>query len=341
MKPSSIELFAGGGGLALGFERAGFDHTLLCEKNKDARDTLQLNRPSWHVAGDVCNLDFTPYQGKVDIVTGGFPCQAFSLAGKKLGFEDTRGTLFFELARCIKETQPILAIGENVKGLVNHDNGKTLATLYNAIDEIGYRCLAPRVLNALDYDVPQDRERLFLVMIRKDVNLSFRWPKVRFRKLTLRDVLFKGELYDTDVPPSPSIKYSQASKRVLDLVPPGGCWKNLPSEVQREYLGNSYQSVLRHKGNTGVARRLSYDSYAPTLLCKPYGKQTELCHPAETRTLSVREYARIQTFPDSWTFSGSRDSQYRQIGNAVPVNLAYAMACSAKQLIDTYRKVSV
>ena len=126
-KLTSIELFAGAGGLALGLEKAGLENILLSEINKNACETLRNNRPFWNVIeGDVTKIDFKPYQGKVDVITGGFPCQAFSYAGKRLGFEDARGTLFFEFARAIKEVQPLICVGENVRGLLQHENGSTI-----------------------------------------------------------------------------------------------------------------------------------------------------------------------------------------------------------------------
>lgn len=127
---TSIELFAGGGGLALGMEKAGFKHIMLNEMNHDACETLRKNHPEWNVVeGDIHDIDFSPLKGKVDFLSGGFPCQAFSYAGKRLGFEETRGTLFFELARAVKEIQPKVFLGENVKGLLEHDSGRTMQTI--------------------------------------------------------------------------------------------------------------------------------------------------------------------------------------------------------------------
>ena len=135
---TSVELFAGAGGLALGFENAGIHHALLVEIDGHAANTLRKNRPDWHVIQeDVRKIDFSGYSA--DVISGGFPCQAFSYAGRKLGFEDTRGTLFFEFARCIHTIQPKIVVGENVKGLLTHDDGKTLQTMLNVLDELGYR----------------------------------------------------------------------------------------------------------------------------------------------------------------------------------------------------------
>lgn len=334
-KYTSIELFAGAGGLGLGMEMAGIDHILLNEIDKYASQTLRLNRPKWNVMeGDIGEIDFSEYKGKVDVVSGGFPCQAFSHAGKKRGFEDTRGTLFFEFARCIKEVQPKIFIGENVKGLLNHDNGRTLDVIRGAIKELGYTLIEPTVLNSMYYKVPQKRERLILVGVRNDyLNKisNFKFPEKYNKVLTVRDALFKGELFDTDAPESIGSSYPEKKKEVMDLVPEGGYWKDLPEAIQKEYMGGSY---FLGGGKTGLARRLSLDNPSLTIVCAPAMKQTERCHPIETRPLTVRESARIQTFPDDWEFYGGATQQYKQIGNAVPVNLAYAIGLSVIDFLN-------
>ena len=329
-----LELFAGAGGLALGMEKAGFESVLLNEIDKQACNTLRQNRPHWNVVeGNISNIDFRPYHNKIDILTGGFPCQSFSYAGKKLGFDDTRGTLFFEFARAVQETNPKILIAENVRGLLNHDEGKALETIKNVIDELGYALVEPRVLRAMYYQVPQKRERLFLIAIRKDLAslATFAWPSPYKRVMTMNDALHAGDLFETDVPPSLGQKYPPKKAEVLDLVPPGGYWRDLPEEIQKEYMMKSY---FLGGGKTGMARRLSWDEPSLTLTCSPAQKQTERCHPDETRPLTVREYARIQTFPDDWLFSGSLSAQYKQIGNAVPVNLAYAVGRAIVRLLN-------
>jgi DNA (cytosine-5)-methyltransferase 1 len=329
-----VELFAGAGGLALGLEQAGLKSVYLNEKDKDACATLKLNRPEWNVAcGDIKNEDFSKFKGTVDIVSGGFPCQAFSYAGNKLGFEDTRGTLFFEFARAIKEISPKVFIAENVRGLLNHDNGKTLSSIKSVIDELGYHLVEPRVLKAIFYKVPQKRERLILVAIRKDLSpkVKYFWPAVNNKIYTLRDALKGGSLFDTDVPESLGQNYPEPKKKVMDLVPEGGYWKDLPDDIQRSYMKKSY---FLGGGKTGMARRLAWDQPSLTLTCAPAQNQTERCHPDETRPLKIREYARIQTFPDDWAFSGSMSSVYKQIGNAVPVNLSLAIGRSLVRLLN-------
>jgi DNA (cytosine-5)-methyltransferase 1 len=338
---TSIELFAGCGGLAIGLEKAGFETVALNEFDKNACNTLRENRPTWNVIeSDIKKINFTSFHG-VDLVSGGFPCQAFSYAGNQMGFEDTRGTMFFEFARAIKETQPKAFIAENVRGLLEHDNGKTLRVIKSVIADLGYTLIEPRVLKAIFYQVPQKRERLIIIGIRNDLvkYAKFAWPSPYKRVLVLKDALKAGELYPTNVPVSCGQQYSKRKREILSLVPPGGYWRDLPSNLQREYLQGSY---FLAGGKTGMARRLSWDAPSLTLTCSPAQKQTERCHPEETRPLTVREYARIQTFPDDWSFAGSMISQYKQIGNAVPVNLAFAVGRSLIALmnnIDSKREI--
>ena len=315
----AIELFAGTGGIALGLEQAGIDTIAHVEIDRLCCATLRRNRPLWNVIeDDIANVDFTSYKGQVQLVTGGFPCQAFSYAGKKLGFEDTRGTLFHQFARCIKEVDPLMFMAENVRGLISHDDGRTLETILDVLKGLGYN-VEYRLLNAVNYGVPQKRERI--VIIGTKPGITFYFPQEERKIRTLRDAL-KG------VPNSEGQQYSSNKKKVLELVPPGGCWRNLPLEVQKSYMGKSYFSG---GGRTGMARRISWDEPCLTLTCSPSQKQTERCHPDETRPFTVREYARIQTFPDNWEFVGGLGEKYKQIGNAVPVRLAFKLGT---QIVD-------
>ena len=318
---SVLELFAGAGGLAIGLEKSGLKCVGLNEIDKWACQTLRNNRPKWNVIeGDIREQTFEKYAGKVNVVTGGFPCQAFSYAGKKMGLADTRGTLFYEFARVVKEVKPDICIGENVKGLLNHDNGNTLKGMVSVLDEIGYNVVLPiKVLKAIHYNVPQKRERIFLVGVRKDLTPSYQYPKPFSKIYELKDALKKGALFNKDVPKSDGSKYPEHKKKVLDLIPPKGYWRDLPIDIQKEYMQKSF---YLGGGKTGMARRIGWDEPCLTLTCSPAQKQTERCHPDETRPFTVREYARIQTFPDEWIFAGSVSQRYKQIGNAVPVNLA-------------------
>ncbi len=311
---TGIELFAGGGGMALGLEEAGVRDLAFVEYDHQACETLRANRPKWNVIeADVHNVDFTPWSGQIDLVSGGAPCQAFSYAGKKLGFGDTRGTLFAEFARCVREARPRMFLFENVRGLLSHDKGRTFATIKHVFESLGYD-VQYRVLNAAYYGVGQKRERLIVIGVRGDLKdtVRFEYPEPEDHMTTLRDAL-------KDVPDSPGQTYSPAKAAVMRLVPPGGCWVDLPDDVARAYMGRSYYSG---GGRRGMARRIAWDEPCLTLTTSPSQKQTERCHPDETRPFTVREYARIQAFPDDWEFSGGLGDQYRQIGNAVPVELA-------------------
>ena len=331
-KYNVLELFAGAGGLAIGMEQAGLECVALNEVDKWAAETLRINRPHWNIMeGDIRNLSFCHLAGKIDVVTGGFPCQAFSYAGKKLGLQDARGTLFYEFARVVTETSPSICIGENVRGLVSHDEGRTLEGMISILDEIGYRVLDPKILKAIHFNVPQKRERLILVGIRKDIEINFEYPKPFKTVFTLKDALKKGNLFDSDVTVSLGAKYPKYKKEVLDLVPPGGYWRDLPLDIQKKYMQKSY---YLGGGKTGLARRISWNEPSLTLTCSPAQKQTERCHPDETRPFTINEYARIQTFPDDWKFAGPLSSQYKQIGNAVPVNLAKEIGLSIVSFLN-------
>ena len=334
-----LELFAGAGGLALGLEQAGFMSVGNIEVDKHACNTLRKNRPNWKIIEEdiekVSEIGIENYidgisVGELDLLSGGYPCQAFSYAGKKGGLQDARGTLFFHFGKILDQLKPKMFLAENVKGLVNHDGGRTLKIMLDVFSSIGYK-VKWKVLNALDYDVAQKRERIVIVGIRNDLiinspDLDYKFPKPYGYVLTLKDVL-------KDVPKSEGATYPESKKKVLDLVPPGGYWRDLPEDVAKDYMGKSYYSS---GGRTGMARRLSWDEPSLTLTTSPAQKQTERCHPDETRPFTVREYARIQSFPDDWVFDCSMSNAYNQIGNAVPVNMAKAIGLS---IINTLNQI--
>lgn len=335
IKPYSVlELFAGAGGLALGLEKAGLSCQLLNEIDSWACKTLRKNRPNWNVVeGDIVNYSFSEYRGQIDIVTGGFPCQAFSYAGKKRGLDDARGTLFYEFARTVKEVEPLICVGENVRGLLNHDKGQTISSMVRILEELGYDVLMPRVLKAAFYNVPQKRERLFLVGIKKDSGITFNYPKPEKEMMNLSMALKAGGLFETDVPESVGQLYPEKKRKIMEMIPPGGYWRDLPEKLQKEYMLKSY---YLGGGKTGMARRISWDEPCLTLTTAPAQKQTERCHPEFTRPFQTREYARIQTFPDSWEFAGSMNQIYKQIGNAVPVNLAFSLGTELVKSLNAY-----
>lgn len=324
---SNIELFAGAGGLALGLEQAGFEGLAYVEFDHTACETLRKNRPNWNVIeDDIHNVSFLPYSNMdIDLVSGGCPCQAFSYAGKRLGFADIRGTLFYEFARCVKETKPKMFFFENVKGLLSHDSGKTIGVILDVLENLGYT-LQYQVLNASYYGVGQKRERLIIIGIRNDLidTVKFTYPVPDVTQTTLKTAL-------VNCPKSDGITYSDAKRKVMELVPDGGCWVDLPDDVAKAYMKKAYYSG---GGRRGMARRLSWDEPCLTLTTSPSQKQTERCHPDETRPLTIREYARVQSFPDDWKFAGSIHQQYKQIGNAVPVELARRIGVEIVNALD-------
>ena len=193
-----IELFAGAGGLALGLEQAGFEEVALIEIDKTACETLKLNRPKWNVLNeDIVEVskrdllkEFNLKEGELDLISGGYPCQSFSYAGKKLGLDDVRGTMFYYYAEFIKQLKPKMFFAENVKGLTTHDGGKTIETMINVFEDLGYK-VEWKVLNAWDYGVAEKRQRVVIIGIRKDLidKVKFEYPAPHEYKPLLRDVL--------------------------------------------------------------------------------------------------------------------------------------------------------
>lgn len=325
-----IELFAGAGGLALGLEQAGFEEIGLVEFDAKACETLRINRPKWNILEedivevskrDLLN-EFNLKEGELDLLSGGYPCQSFSYAGKKLGLEDVRGTMFYYYAEFLRQLKPKMFLAENVKGLTTHDKGKTIQTMIDVFEDLDYS-VEWKVLNAWDYGVAEKRQRVVIIGIRNDLKdkIKFEYPEPHEYKPVLRDAL-------KDVPDSPGAKYPESKKKVFDLVPPGGYWRDLPDDVAKDYMKSCY---YMGGGRTGIARRISWDEPCLTLTCSPMMKQTDRCHPDESRPFTIREYARIQSFPDEWQFAGKVNDVYKQIGNAVPVNLAN---CVGESIIE-------
>ncbi len=333
IKPKTIELFAGAGGLALGIEQAGFDTIGLIELDKDASDTLRSNRPEWRVINDdianISSLDLESFfgikKGELDLLSGGAPCQSFSYAGKRLGLEDARGTLFYHYAKFLEQLQPKMFLFENVRGLLTHDRGRTYKTIANIFESTGYS-IQKKVLNAWDYGVAQKRERLITIGIRKDIEkkINFSFPVPHDYKPVLKDILL-------DCPKSAGTLYSEYKRKIFELVPPGGYWRDIPEKIAKEYMKSCWNM---EGGRTGILRRLSLDEPSLTVLTSPSQKQTDRCHPLEARPFTIRENARCQSFPDEWIFKGSICSQYKQIGNAVPVRLAYEIAQEIKNSLE-------
>lgn len=325
----SIELFAGAGGLALGLEEAGFKHIGLIEIDKSASATLKFNRPHWNVlCEDVekvaqrdLEVEFKIKKYELDLLSGGAPCQSFSYAGKRLGLNDIRGTMFFHYATFLHKLQPKMFIFENVRGLLTHDKGKTYETILNIFEDEGY-VTVHKIMNAWNYGVPQKRERLITIGIRKDLihKIHYAFPDEYTYKPVMKDVKL-----DTNPPMEECYKYSEYKARIFSLVPAGGYWRDIDPEIAKEYMKTCWNMG---GGRTGILRRIGLNEPCLTVLTNPGMKQTDRCHPIEVRPFSYRENARIQTFPDNWLFCGKLSEKYKQVGNAVPVNLAKEIGLS-------------
>ena len=332
---NSIELFAGAGGLALGLEQAGFEHIGLVEFNKYAADTLIANRPKWKVlCEDIAQVaerdleqEFGIVKYELDLLSGGAPCQSFSYAGKRLGLQDVRGTMFYHYATFLHKLQPKMFLFENVRGLLTHDGGRTFKTILDIFEDEGYTTVH-KVLNAWNYGVPQKRERLITIGIRNDLakQCHFAFPKEHEYKPVVRDIQL-----DVNPDATQCARYSQNKEAVFALVPPGGYWRDIDPVVAKAYMKTCWDMG---GGRTGILRRIGLDEPSLTVLTNPGMKQTDRCHPLEVRPFSVRENARLQSFPDEWIFCGKLSEQYKQVGNAVPVNLAKEIGLEIKRTLE-------
>lgn len=319
-----IDICAGCGGLSSGLIKAGFIPLLLNDNNKDCCASLKLNHPNSIIINNSFeNIDFNSYMNKCDLLVGGVPCQSFSSIGLRKGLNDNRGNLIFKFIELISIIQPKIFMIENVKGLLSINKGSIFKLIIDELNKLSLYQINYKCLNSFNYQVPQKRERVFIVGFLKSLNKIYEFPKEIPEKKLLKDVLL-------NVPLSNGAKYSNEKIKLFKLLKQGECWINLPIELQKEYLKNSFNSS---GGKRGILARLSLEKPSLTLLCSPSQKQTERCHPLEERPLNIREYARIQTFPDNYQFIGSLTSQYKQIGNAVPVELAYHLGLSFKKLL--------
>lgn len=337
-------------GLDLGLEAAGFDIRFAADNMPAAVATARQNRPQLPVyAGDVAALSADMIyeaaglsSGEVDLLAGGPPCQSFSTAGKRLGLDDAqKGPLVYEFVRLVGELRPRAFLMENVKGLLSaseqwrelpyNNNGKRIdshhgslfRSLMAAFRSLGYN-VDFREFNAADYGVPQTRQRVLILGYRDGTPPTFPAPSHAKEPgmllapwRTLGDAL--AGLDDDD---SACAVFSERKLKYLRMVPEGGNWRDLPEDLQQESMGRAY---FAKGGRSGYWRRLSRSRPSPTILTEPQNASTSLCHPTEDRPLTVRECARVQTFPDDWEFVGSRADQYRLVGNAVPVGLAAAV----------------
>ena len=338
MDTRSISLFSGAMGLDIGLMQAGIDIRIGQDFNDACIQTMQANGHNG-IAGDIQQITSEEILQKAGmkvgepfLICGGPPCQPFSTAGKRLGINDPRGSLFKEFVRMIDEIRPRFFVMENVKGIMSsplkdangeNTNKKVLDVILEEFRRLNYKTVYG-VVDAVNYGVPQFRERFVLIGSRDDEDIFLPAP-THFRihqNPVYRWVTLGDTIKDLENVEGECASFSDSRLKFLRMVPEGGNWKDLPGDVLQEAMGGAYTSG---GGKVGFYRRLSYAQPSPTVVTSPVQKATMMCHPTKDRPLSVAEYARIQQFPDDWIFMGTTVDKYRQIGNAVPVGLARAI----------------
>lgn len=358
-KPVALSFFSGAMGLDQGIEASGFDIRLACEVDKYCRQTIELNRPNIALIGDV-NLysanDVLRFAGlsrddEVGLICGGPPCQAFSTAGKRKGFNDERGNVFLKFLEIAFDIRPRFLVIENVRGLLScpmthrpHQMrgadfpdlqldelpGGALNFVLSLIRNNGY-AYSFNLYNAANFGTPQSRERVVIICSRDGAKPPFLVPThsqqerngllpwKSFRKAT------KG------IKEHHHLNFPEKRLRFYRMLKEGQNWRSLPPELQQEALGNAY---FAGGGKTGFLRRLAWDKPSPTVVTHPAMPATDLAHPEEDRPLSIEEYKRLQEFSDEWLLAGPLTEQYKQVGNAVPASLGRAIGDLVISMID-------
>lgn len=342
-----LSFFSGALGLDLGLEKAGFKPLMYCEFDKKCQETIAVNQPNIPLIGDIRNYSAQDILEKaglsatdtIDLVVGGPPCQAFSTAGARRSFEDERGNVFIHYLQVATDLKARYIVIENVRGLLSavykpseHDEkslkdakGTALEHIVHFLESKGYG-VSFNLYNSANYGAPQIRERVVIIASADgskapylnpthSQNGEFNLKPWKTLKEVISDLPTEKN-QDCAVFPEKRLKYYR-------LLKSGQNWRNLPEDLQKEAMGKSY---YLGGGKTGFLRRLDWNKPSPTLVTSPTMPATDLAHPEEDRPLSVAEYARIQQFPDHWKFAGKLVDQYKQIGNAVPGGLGYAIA---------------
>ena len=323
-----IDLFSGAGGLLRGFMDAGYNPVFSVEMWEPAIDTHKMNYPSVKIIeSDIRNISngsLNKYCNKADVIVGGPPCQGFSTIGKRI-VKDPRNELVFEFIRFVDTIKPKAFLMENVRGLLSSNGGKTKTAIEEEFKSIGYNVVS-KVLCAADYGVPQMRNRVFFMGIRKDLNISPTFPEKTHKPeeyVTVGAAI--GDLVgkENEIPNHIPMKHNAVVTERIKYIKEGeGIPKNgLPADIA--YGSRSDYSNNELKNFSHVYRRLSRFKPATTMVP---GHNAFPLHPTENRSLTVREAARIQTFPDDVVFCVTRQNQCIQVGNAVPVELAYQLA---------------
>lgn len=353
---NTISLFSGAMGLDLGIEKAGFKIRVCVEKDKWAAQTIRANTSIPVIERDINEVPTDEILAAagigwqdVTLVIGGPPCQAFSTAGKQKGFADFRGNVMLQYLRVVRDIMPEFFIMENVRGLqsaklnsvpaeyaeyepIKDVKGNAFHFMVAEFRKLGYS-ISHALLNAANYGVPEKRERIVVIGHRGErvpipspthsENGEFGTKKWNTLRSCIGDMEHRTDLHYTEL--------RKRSLPYMKILKEGQNWHNLPEDMAMQAMGKAY---FLSGGKTGFLRRLKFDEPSPTLVTSPTMPATLLCHPTQLRPLSIEEYARIQQFPDSWTFNGRLETIYKQIGNAVPVGLGQAVGQQIMRFIN-------
>ena len=349
-KPVCLSFFSGAMGLDIGLENEGFKAALACEFNKACRMTINANRGMIGLIGDINNYEPAdilkmaglPPHSHIDVVFGGPPCQAFSTAGARRGFDDERGNVFLTYLSRIASLQPNYVVIENVRGLLSVAypyggvaepiKGGALKLILDRLRQYGY-AVSFNLYNAAYFGAPQIRERIVIIAKRGSEKVPYLIPTHSDRPEDGLPpfITFREAVAGIENLPQHYIEFPERRLKYYRMLSEGQYWKDLPPSIQKEAMGKSFELG---GGKTGFYRRLSYDRPSPTLVTNPTMPATDLCHPTLDRPLSIEEYKAIQGFPSDWIICGSILDQYKQLGNAVPVKLGEAIG---RMLADDMR----
>lgn len=336
-KYTTVSLFSGAGGLDLGLSWAGMNIIW-------ANDILPIAVKNYkHNIGNIIQEDIKKIDindiPTSDIVVGGFPCQPFSSAGNRRGIEDDRGNLYLEIIKVVNSKDPKVVIFENVRGILsmkNKDGSNFFDTVIHLLQNTGYYGydVTYKVIKASDYKVPQNRYRVIIVAFRKDLEVDYQFPEpttVPEDDLTIRSIINVNE----KIPNKNDIwELSPQSKALIKHIPEGGSWKNVPYEFLPDRLKRIKDNMKKYH-SPNFYRRFSRNEIAGTITAAATPENSGIIHPIEDRRFSVREIARIQTFPDNYEFIGSVSGMYKIIGNAVPPKIGEVIGKSIIEALDS------
>lgn len=323
-----IDLFAGAGGMSLGFDKAGFENVLAVEYDECFAETYKFNFPKHNLrVEDIKNISNDEIKeiignNKIDVIIGGPPCQGFSIAGRigRNFIDDERNQLFKEFVRFVNVIKPKIFVMENVAALKTHNKGKTIGEIVNEFENVGYT-VKYDVLNAVNYGVPQQRRRIFIIGT-LDENNKFEFPKKTNKYITIEEALNglpelkSGET--SNIPNHNAMHHSKQMLKKMSYVKDGGDRNDIPEEIRPK--------------SGDIRKYIRYNSKEPSICIT--GDMRKVFHFNQNRALTGRELARIQTFPDNFIFKGNAGKVQQQIGNAVPPKLAFQIANSVKEVLD-------